>query len=440
MKNTHRGFAPLLVIAIVAVLAIGAGAYYYSTLPREVCCSPETREQLVDSTSKPISNPNVEPPIKQPEKPPVSTEISTCIKITKPGIYTLSKDLTNTQTGACISFDGIKDVTIDCKSHSITSQHEDYAIIVKNTQNFIIQNCTLNSVISKTERVQHMLRVESSSNGKVIGNRIGGNFVSVGSTSHVVFSANTITAQTQINESNNITFSKNTFTNPNGQGVLLGLSEGYQNTVADNMFDGQSDGIFRGGSGDSKGADDDIVIKNERNDVISGNTLNNTYDCGFETAGYMYDSKIINNKIDNAGVCGIGGWYYNSLKGNVFSGNVVTNAPTLFAFFREYNLLPKDTIMYFKDNIFESNTLISQRKDGVLYSNNSSVLNMRAPIGNPAFTEAQVVTGNNVIRNNNFGLLLDAPYLYPVSSIIDGGGNVCKPSTDPAYPISCKTQ
>jgi hypothetical protein len=50
---------------------------------------------------------------------------------------------------------------------------------------------------------------------------------------------------------------------------------------------------------------------------------------------------------------------------------------------------------------------------------------------NAALVGVPLVTGNNVVRNNDWKAAQNPPTLLPAAMFVDGGGNRCNPSTDP---------
>ncbi|MGA2417660.1 MAG: hypothetical protein ABSF55_00210 [Candidatus Staskawiczbacteria bacterium] len=375
-----------------------------------------------------------------------STIINFCTDISKPGTYSLGADITNTVATPCINIHDTNNVNFDCQNHSVESNGGNYAIYFNNVNNFSINNCIVQPITNHTSATQVPMMLLNSSNGTLSNLNVSAgpsDMMEISNSNKITVSGSKFTGlEYLIYQSNFINTKNNTFSATTAQGgVVVDLQGGNNNSVVNNNIDGMSDGIFHGsGPGEDIGVDDDIVISDEKLDLISGNNLKNNWDCGIENGGYMYDSQIINNKIDNVGVAGIGGWYYLSMKGNIISGNIVTNAPELFLYFRDYDLRPSvEPVMYFENNNFASNTLTSQKTS----ARSSTNINIFAPSGLgggfqfPDFTNQQVVASNNIIKNNNFGTLFNASF-SPSNIFVDGGGNLCLPSSDPTYPIKCK--
>lgn len=367
-------------------------------------------------TPKPTPTPtNLTPPSTPPT---VSSKIDSCRTISTAGEYSISGDLTNTKSEPCIKIQNVSNVSLDCQNHTITSKNEDYNIYVKGSSDFKISNCKLVSSINVPAETsaQHVLRIEDSTRGEIYNSTVGGNYTSISGSSFITVRNSNFSSELSVYKSNNITIRDNKFSYGGAESITL--HEGNNNSVISNFIDGLSDGVFRGFTGNI-GADDGVVIKDESGDLIQGNTLQNFYDCAIENAGYMFDAKIIGNKASNAGVCFLGGWWWSSVKGIVVKDNVVSNAPSLFYFFRRYGLKPNEQYVYFQNNTFENNKL-SNPKLGTGFSWASSFVfdGSAVPLQNH-------VLGNNILRNNDFTKLVGTLRITPANIIVDGGGNIC---------------
>jgi len=445
----------LLAIIVIGVLVIGGGVMGYfafiggnkavvppttvsfNPLPTEtpvLTSSPTTTETQVPATPPPVvikPTQTVTPkPTPAPTSPPptptpssVSSKIDSCRTISTAGEYSLSGDLINTKSEPCIKIQNVSNVSLDCQNHTITSKNENYNIHVKASSNFKLNNCKLVSSISlPSASTQHVLRIEDSKQGEISNNTVSGNYVSISGSSFVTVRNSTFTNQLNVYKSNNITLRDSNFSN--GLDPIT-LQEGNNNSVISNFIDGKSDGVFRG-DGNSVGADDGIVIKDETGDTIQGNTLQNFWDCAIENVGKMFDAKIIGNKANNAGVCFLGGWYYSSVKGIVVKDNIVSNMPNLFYFFRQYPLKSGEQIVYFQNNTFENNKL-SNPKLGTSFS-----LASRFVFDGSAVPLQNHVLGNNILRNNDFTKSLGPLRITPANIIVDGGGNICSGAEEEA--------
>jgi parallel beta-helix repeat protein len=407
--NKRAGFAAvLLAVFVAAVLVIGAGWLFKtkqapSSQSTEQSSSPA---DLLATTEQSLSRKTSVAPL------------NVCGKISKPGTYSLEADITNTFPKPCITISA-NSVILDCANHTVTSKDENYAILVKGATDFKVQNCKVaSSAAPSSAQTQYLLRVEASKRGEISKITLGGTYASVSDSSLIAVRNNSISSQFSVYRSTNVTLAANSFTNASDP---LHLQEGQNNSVIGNTIDGRSDGIFRGAT-DSVGADDGIVVKDETGDTISGNTIKNVWDCGIETYGNFFDSKIINNRISNAGYCAIGGWHYSSVKGNLIQKNIGDNVGGLFNFHREHAFRTKDKYMYFKDNLFEGNTLINPRPPSAL---NPSTSVSSFLIDTSLVPASSILTGNNVFRNNNFTKAAGPILVSPSTIITDGGGNIC---------------
>ncbi len=408
-----------------------------SKLQQPLSPQPATPSIVQPTTPSPApTHPNLLPPAPAVDK----FKISACTKITEGGNYTLSNDLIGR---ACIDITNVNNVNIDCNNHSINpnsnSPQNDYThhvIEINNVKNFSIKNCNISAVSPDTP-----INIESSNGGVVQNNTLSGVPISISSSSNINFVMNDIRTNLYVTASDNMNIEKNTIKN-HGQDPSEGVVRisGNSNKVIGNTIDGESDGIFRsppGGafSSDNKsiGADDGIVIgRGEANNnvILQGNTIRNVWDCGIETLGPIFNSQFTDNNITNAGLCGIGAWYFNSFKGNTISNNVINNVPQIFTFLRtstyqgsHSNFAPP---YYFKDNIFTGNKFINPK---IGYSNASAHIYFVASDGgsylnSQPLTDSDLITGNNIFTNNDFGKILNAPEFSPKSMIVDGGGNV----------------
>jgi hypothetical protein len=177
---------------------------------------------------------------------------------------------------------------------------------------------------------------------------------------------------------------------------------------------------------------DGIFARSIGNAAIEGNTVKNVTNCGVETAGLITNVQISNNGITNAGTCGIGAWEDSSWQNNTVASNTATNVPLLFDFFRLDGLETGESAVYFENNNFTNNKLVSQP---VLPQTPAWVVMNSTGNNVPS---GDFVLGNNVFTGNNFlatGLL---PTFVPTSMIVDGGGNICNAAAATnAFPLVC---
>lgn len=469
MKNSQKGFVNVLVVILVLAV-IGIAGYYFvsqkenqpptpttqvsensgqndasSNRPQNEVnqlpvTSPQQQENPAPSsqpkptqttTSKPT--PPVTNPTPPPTASPVSGKVTSCIEINKPGKYVLDQDIINPTGKSCITIHDTANVEIDCSNHSISADIGLHAISLNKVKDFTITSCVFkNKTIDPPQDAwSHVLLVSDSQNGTITKSTFGAStFGSISNSSLIKVIDNNIYSQFGISSSKQVLVQGNNFVftpagKQKGLGVQLSLANGSNNSVIGNTFDGGWDGVSRG-IDSSIGADDSITIRDESGDTFQDNDMKNNWDCGIETVGFMFDSKIINNRIKNQGVCAIGGWYYSSVRGNLIKDNIGDDVPSLFYFYRAYALKPSEQYVYFKDNTFENNRLTNPK------------LGMGSSVGSRmVFNGGDVplqnhILGNNIFRNNDFTKTTSPLRITPGTMIVDGGGNVCSGAEEEA--------
>jgi parallel beta-helix repeat protein len=174
---------------------------------------------------------------------------------------------------------------------------------------------------------------------------------------------------------------------------------------------------------------------NSSGNTVSGNTMQNVFDCGIETIAQTTGNHFTSNTISNAGYCGIGGWYWDSWLNNVVQDNAISVTKYMFQLYvnTNYSISSSDRpgTFYFQGNQFISNRFAS----GTPSNTSSANMNYAAQ-----YLPSGVVatTGNNQFQGNNFGTFDSGPNLLPLSSIVDLGGNICgAPVSGSASPLVC---
>jgi len=204
-------------------------------------------------------------------------------------------------------------------------------------------------------------------------------------------------------------------------GAAVWLADGQSNPVVQNTIDGGWHGEPWGaGGGYPPGADDGVVMDNEANTVIDGNTIRNVWDCGIERLGNRTDSVTVrNNTINNAAECAIGSWFAAGWRDSVFAGNSVSNTGLLIDFYFSPNQNHGVDHLTLRNNVFENNRFVNP-------SNRNSP-SLRIDFGTSSSRSGMPVdVGNNIFRDNDFGADVMAPLLLPTFGFIDAGGNVCR--------------
>lgn len=353
--------------------------------------------------------------------------IDSCREIKNSGDYILNKDITSVKSYTCIDIHDVNDIKLNCNNHVIFGN---ISVSINKVKNFEIKNCKFKNIYEI-----NTIYIRDSYDGVIKENSIENYYLSLDHTQNINIINNKLSILEQKYSKSN-TIQNNIFNPPrlSLSGVVISVF-GFNNKIIRNQIDGKSDGNFS----NKIGFDDGIMLQDENMSLVKDNIINNHWDCGIETAGFISNSKIINNKIKNAGYCGIGGWYWSSWLNNIVSNNIIDDAPTLFQFYRYYGLRDKETNVYFKDNLFDNNKLINPRIQ-------INPVDSRIPPSSYFdFHPASGIKANlyiikdNKLKNNDFSTVLTSPYFYPVDTdaIIDDGGNICKTSTEKDYPLKC---
>lgn len=379
--------------------------------------------------------------------------ITACQDISGPGSFVLVRDLVETQANmACLTIHDTHNVSLNCNSHTVTGStgYPAPAINVVNVKSFAITRCTM--LIPGT--AEGPVFLASNSSGGVLTNNTFGNlaqsqFISVDSVNSTSLIGNRIYGSFQQYYSNGNVLQANTAICPKTEdcpALFISVS-GSNNTFDRNLIDGQGSSATI-----PYGADDGIVIQDETGDVLSRNTIRNTWDEGIETAGNIVNTKITSNVIDNVVDGGIGGWYWNSWKNVTVSNNTVSNTKKLFDLYRLCGLRPQnwdgrgapaDPAIYFEGNTFSENKFIGSQP--TLYASYiplfdySRFVHVCGLPGEKAPQSSDFVLNNNVFRLNNFGHVELAPYFAaPIipGYVVDKGGNICS-NPGGLYPLAC---
>lgn len=351
--------------------------------------------------------------------------INSCQEITAPGNYKLVSNIVQTQNypvdKACLSIHDVSNIYIDCDGHKILNS--DFILDISNVNYFSIESC---EVYAKTFSAAAM-RITNSNNGLILNNTVINSSVILESTSYISISKNDFSGfhyYVQQHSDHNIIDSnkmKTVYINSTIVSAVAFFRSGNFNKIINNYIDG----TWLHQSTINAGADDGILLRNESNDYISGNTIVNNWDCGIETYANVFDTQISDNYIKNAGICGIGGWYENSWRNNSVNRNIVEESRELFRFSIDISYGVSSNTLYFKDNVFTSNKIINPTN---IFTSSTFSLAVSSAF-NPVFE-------NNIFSNNDFTIHVPAPVFFPATMIIDGGGNICGNATQP-YPLNC---
>lgn len=378
-----------------------------------------------------------------PPPPPADQPIilSSCGEITKSGRYVLQQDVVGNPSETCFSIHDTNNVKIDCKKHLVRSA---LAFWFTKVKDYSLENCAIEGF----DHNNLVLKVVESGSGVIQHNSFGKLFsiIDVQQSDELTFADNKVFGIYQQYYSTKSVIERNQFELPLINGAppfvagLINSEKGSDNRIRLNITDGKAEGDLN----KKIGADDGIIIDNESLDNISENTIINNWDCGIETSGVITNTRIADNTIKNAGLCGIGGWYGSSLQGNTIADNHIEDTLYMFYFYRQWGLLPEsfdqlkrlpaEQKIYFSDNRFTGNKFITpQSKKGSVSTVDSSFFSVKPPVnlgnfvGERVPTEADFVTKNNFFANNDFGVVTNTPYFNPPTMAVDGGGNRCKP-------------
>ena len=193
------------------------------------------------------------------------------------------------------------------------------------------------------------------------------------------------------------------------------------NQALQNVIDGGYDGSGRNGFGQ----DDGIVLADESGDTVQGNTIRNVFDAGVEGVDFVHNTTIANNIIVNAGTDGVGSYWCTNWEGNSINGNNVSQSPLLSIL--EYDVgkacINQGQIGSFRNNQVVNNTLRSPVQ---------GIFSVPFVTGLHIFFDnlGQGAVSNNLIAGNDFGAQA-GPVLSPIAGFVNGGGNICDPTTSP---------
>jgi hypothetical protein len=216
-----------------------------------------------------------------------------------------------------------------------------------------------------------------------------------------------------------VVVSKSVFTQLTGAAGVE-LQGGSGNQILNNSFDGGYDG----GSAPI-GVDDDILLINESEDTVQGNTIANAYDTAVEGVNSVANTVIANNTVVNIGTAAFGTYYCTDWVGNAIRGNNVARAPQ---FLEVQYLTQKCGVSSPPPATFTGNQIVS-----------NTVKNPAAGVLGPSATSLAAIfvvfngggtVSGNLIQGNDFGTQV-GPEVQPLSGFIDGGGNICSPSNAP---------
>jgi len=366
-----------------------------------------------------------------------ASPINSCGDIAQSGAYTLNADLQGASGSTCVHIHDVSNVQLDCQGHTISSINIVGSLRLDNVSNFSVSNCNL---------IVHQgygFLITNSNGGVISSNTIQGLAIDdnggqiIGTSSNIQIVSNLFTDSYTQSYASHMTVQNNRVilsTSSNASGGME-FSYGSQNHVLQNTITGGSQI-----ANNELGGDDGIGLNNETSDLIQGNTVSGFWDCGLETTGLFSSSTISGNTFSNIGRCGIGGWYTNSWLGNTVSNNTVQDTLQFLAIYRIFGLQSGETNVYFLNNSFNGNAFTSSSNTTQFgLPSIASYIDFQSQ-GAALIPPAQLILGNNVFTNNQFGTFQPGSgsiSFTPESMIVDGGGNSCSLSFDSQFPLSC---
>lgn len=336
-------------------------------------------------------------PTPTPTPPPV---VSTCSgptvpSLVQPGSYTLTSDLN------CALPIGSSGVHLDCGNHTVSSLKLTDAI-----SGVVITNCTINAQLVGNGQASLTLdhdvlpggvSLTAASNFTVSNSHLSGPLAPGPSVLGGQGTVNLVGA-TFARVSDNVV---DHVTGPYG----IALIQGGHNQALRNVVDGgyRGDVVIGNAPGD-----DGIIVSQESNDTIDGNTVSNVYDAGIEGVWDLTSTMITNNVVANAATAAVGSYYCTAWNNNTITGNSLVSG--IGAFMRiEYNSV---TVGCPTQGSFVNNTITNNNTRGAF-----------GAVGAVIVLPPPATVSNNLLQNNDFGVARVS--ITPLSGFVDGGGNTC---------------
>lgn len=394
-----------------------------------------------------------------------AVEIAACGEITTSGRYRLTRDVPDEpRDEPCLVVHDTSDVTLDCEGRAITGFP---AVLIERVDGFRVEHCRLASQethpageFAEGDPRSGVLRIRDSAHGVVTGIIVGPPDVFVHTSHDIDFTDNELDAGYTQFASQRIRVARNRITAPFPEqlsGSAYWSVDGTDNEVVDNAIDGQWNRV-RDPEVARVGADDGILLFDEHGIRITGNTITNVWDCGIENVGLLADASIERNVISEAAECGIGGWYWSSVRNDVFASNDVRGSCQAFLFYRYNGLRPErsspvfthlaDDRVYFTGNRFDGNSLEQYASGCSEYAAFVPVFDDMAyggEVRDPSERipgPADFVLTDNVFRDNDFrGVAIwfgTATETVVPGRVIDGGGNRCRTFEGLPSPLRCE--
>lgn len=375
--------------------------------------------------------------------------VSDCGVFSSPGIYEVTNDITFNKSSyfldsGCLHFSDTTNVILDCKNYDINVVDPELwqaFLYMKGVSNFKVMNCDSNSFF-RFDTVSRGIFSENIFEGLSMTSQISNaNYVDI---------INNVGGNVGCKNCNYTRVVGNTLTNNISRFIIPAvivfspgeINDGQimnrYNVVKDNIVDGRWDGVVFNNWKDNIGADDGIVIDGQEYMRVENNVFKNSWDCGIEGVGNVFDSLIASNTIENNFICGIGAWHWSNWKRNLVRDNYVTESNRGLVFFRSFpELRQYDDGIYFVDNQFIANTFenfVSRQNYtdpySAFFSFNKERYLQHTPSPDTTLPSLdQIYIHNNILQGNSMGDALVE--MTPFEAFFDGGGNDC--SMDSEY-------
>jgi parallel beta-helix repeat protein len=297
------------------------------------------------------------------------TVLTTCGVVRTPGHYLLQADLVGS---GCLQFLDTSDVHLDCAGHRMSG-----LLAVTSTTNFSVTGCV------------SAMQFFGVSDGIVTNS--------------------TITSAFNYRNSN-VQFVNDTFVSTVARGALE-FDDGHDNQVRQSSFTSHYDG-----SAGPVGTDDAIILMNESNDTIQGNTFDSFYDAGIEGIDTLSNTTIADNTFIHLGVAGVGSYWCTSWTNNTIRHNTTTTSATLV--FVEYSTSASLCGTPFAPAKFVGTLIADNSFRSPISGYQGRLSRGRIDVGMPGEVH------DNLVKDNDLGAN-EGPRLAPSSGYFNGGGNVC---------------
>lgn len=319
--------------------------------------------------------------------------ITTCGTLTTAGSYVLTADL-STVSNQCMVINA-SNVTIDCQGHKLLQ------FTINNGNNDTINNCVMDKpTFSLANNTSHFSIFNSQFNGSDL----------------------------QIKDSDFADVGSNTITNiPNfGGGITIG-NDGNGSVIHDNTISSTATSSTAGDGGDS-GIFLEALTQPVSNVEIRNNTISRFFGRGIEFYSANDHINFHDNAIDHTYESCIGGFFWFSLQDSNLATNTCDTSPTLYHFWNNTGAPLDGTVVNWKNNTIDGNTLTNRLAVGSTSASiDETVVNGTAKLQSTGATESRTITfsvSGNVIKNNLYGAS-GFPLSAPSSGFSDGGGNHC---------------